>query len=130
MKDAIAAFLLLTSSAAGAQQTDWSRAARVDVDLSSFRFRPAILHLKHGQAYTIVFHNSADGGHDFVAKDFFAHAMLAPAARRTVSDGEVELHGGESATISLIAPPSGTYEAHCSHFMHKTMGMTGEIIVE
>ncbi len=130
VKYAILALMLFAPGAAGAQQTDWSHATRIDVDLSSFKFRPETLHLKQGQAYVIAFHNSSDGGHDFVAKDFFAHATLAPVARQVVIKGEVELHGGESATVSLVAPPPGAYEAHCSHAMHKAMGMKGEIIVD
>jgi plastocyanin len=126
---ALAAFGLVAANAA-AQPVDWSHATNVDVELSSFKFSPEVLHLKHGEAYALHFHNSAGGGHDFVAKDFFAHASLAPASQQAVAHGEIELHGGATADVTLIAPSAGTYEVHCSHFMHESMGMKGQIIVE
>jgi plastocyanin len=32
-------------------------------------------------------------------------------------------------TIRLTAPAAGRYKVNCSHFMHSTFGMIGEIIV-
>ncbi len=109
---------------------DWSKAETVEIDLKNFAFSPASLHLKRGTAYRLHFVNQSSGGHDFTAKDFFAAATLDPATAGAVSNGTVKLAGNQSADIDLIAPQVGHFEAHCSHLMHATMGMTGEVVVE
>jgi len=76
------------------------------------------------------FVNTAKGGHDFSAKAFFAAAEVAPEDRALVAKGSVELSGGQSADVHLTAPAAGSYEAHCSHFMHASLGMTGMILVQ
>jgi len=43
-------------------------------------------------------------------------------------NGEVELKPRETKTVTLI-PQAGTYQAHCSHFMHATMGMHTQVVV-
>jgi uncharacterized cupredoxin-like copper-binding protein len=122
---ALAALVLLASNAPGAAQTP----DRVEIDLSSFKFTPSTIALHHGQSYVLHFVNKASGGHDFAAKAFFKAATIAPGDRATVAKGQIELDGGETADVHLTAPAPGTYEAHCSHFMHSTFGMTGSIVV-
>jgi len=100
------------------------------VEMSNFKFTPATLALARGRPYVLHFVNSASGGHDFVAKDFFAAATIAPEDRAKVKNGEVELSGGESADIHLVANTAGTYKSHCSHFMHSSFGMTGTVVVQ
>jgi uncharacterized cupredoxin-like copper-binding protein len=121
---------ILGSTAASAQAVDWGHATRIEIGLDSFKIIPATTTLRHGEAYVLHFTNRSSGGHDFVAKDFFAHATLAAQDREIAKHGEVELSGGDSADVHLIAPAAGTYEAHCSHFMHATMGMKGQIVVQ
>jgi uncharacterized cupredoxin-like copper-binding protein len=104
-------------------------AERIEVNLTSFKFTPARIDLRHGQAYVLHLVNQSDGGHDFNAKAFFAAAQLAPEGKAKANHGEVELAGGESTDIHLIAPPPGSYELHCGHFMHSTFGMKGSIEV-
>lgn len=122
------AALLALAHAAPAQDTDWTHAPRVEIDLSSFKYTPATIPLRHGQPYVLVFVNKADGGHDLVAQRFFAVARVADPAK--IAKGEVELGGGETAEVRLIAPPAGTYDVHCSHFMHSTFGMKASIVVQ
>jgi len=100
------------------------------VELSNFKFTPATITLTHGRPYVIHFVNSASGGHDYVAKDFFAAATIAPEDRAKIKNGEIELSGGESADIHLVANMPGTYKSHCSHFMHSSFGMTGQVVVQ
>ena len=114
----------------GAQAPAQTAPERVEIDLSNFRFTPATITLRHGQAYVLHFVNTAKGGHDFAAKAFFDAATVAPEDRAAVAKGEIELRGGQSADVRLTAPAAGTYEAHCSHFMHSTFGMTGKIVVQ
>lgn len=100
------------------------------VELSSFKFTPATLTLRQGERYHIRFVNTSSGGHDFVAKKFFATSTLSAADAEKVRGGEIDVGGGESVEISVTPNQAGTFESHCSHFMHSTFGMTGEIIVE
>ena len=100
---------------------------RIDIELSNFKFAPATIQLKAGQPY--LFHLTSDGGHSFAAPAFFAAATIAPADRGKVASGKIELEAGDSIDIYLTAPGAGSYEAHCTHFLHTTRGMKGKIIV-
>jgi uncharacterized cupredoxin-like copper-binding protein len=113
-----------------AQATDWSKAKRIDIAMANFNFTPSRIVLHHGDAYILHFTNAAKGGHNFMAKSFFSAAKVAPGdAARTIK-GVVELDGGQSTDIRLIAPAAAIYEVHCSHFLHQSFGMKGEIAVE
>lgn len=120
----IAAFALTAS--AQPQRID-AQPQRIDIQLSDFKFAPKTITLTHDQPY--VLHLSSRGGHSFAAKAFFAAATVPAADRAKIKDGLVELKGGESVDIHLTAPAAGSYEAHCSHFMHSKLGMTGKIVV-
>lgn len=120
------ALLLALSPAASAQSTE----GRVTVELSSFKFTPKALTLRQGQRYRLHLVNTASGGHDFVAKEFFAASTIAPEDRDKIRDGRIDLHGEEAVDVILTPNRAGTYKVHCSHFMHSTFGMTGEIVVQ
>jgi uncharacterized cupredoxin-like copper-binding protein len=126
----IAVMALLASPVVIADAANSLNASRVEIGLESFKFVPETITLTHGNAYVLHLVNRAKGSHDFVAKVFFAHAVLAPQDSGVVKDGGVELHGGESMDLHIVAPPAGTYEIHCSHFLHSAMGMTGHIVVQ
>lgn len=121
---------ILLAGFAGGAATSQVLSQAITVELSSFKFTPATMRLTHGHSYVIHFVNSASGGHDFVAKEFFASATVAPEDRAKIAKGEVELGGGESVDIHLVPNSTGTYKSHCSHFMHSSLGMTGQVIVE
>ena len=129
---AMAACAGLIASHASAQPApvDWSKAETMQIDLTNFAFSPASIHLKQGTAYRLHFVNQSSGGHDFTAKDFFAAAALDPATAGAVTNGTVRLAGNQTVDIDLIASQTGHFEAHCSHLMHATLGMTGEVVVE
>lgn len=105
--------------------------AKVTVALANFSFTPADLHLHAGHPVTIHFVNNGSGGHDFTAADFFAAATMDAANRARVggTKGRISLGKGESSDVTLV-PRAGTYKAHCSHFMHSSLGMTGKVIVD
>ena len=103
---------------------------RVVIDMVSFKYKPTAITLRHGQAYTLHFVNRSRGGHDFTAKAFFAAAQVAPADRAKITGGEVEVAGGTEVDIQITAPAPGRYSVHCSHFMHKILGMKAAIIVD
>lgn len=126
--------LMLAPAQAAAQSSpglpDWSRAEVVAVQLSSFRFTPATITLKQGRAYDLHLENRASGGHDFAAKEFFSAAQIMDADRAKASGGKVSLAAGQSVDVHFIAPHAGTYKLRCTHFMHSSFGMTGEIVVQ
>ncbi|CAM3240270.1 EfeO-type cupredoxin-like domain-containing protein [Sphingomonas antarctica] len=103
----------------------------ITVELSNFHFTPSALTLHHGQAYTLHIVNTASGGHDFVAPEFFAASQIAPADRAKVAGGKVDVGGGEAVDIHFTAPAhAATYKLKCSHFLHASFGMTGSITVD
>jgi plastocyanin len=106
-----------------------SGATNVEIEMASFKYRPATIRLEHGRDYVLHFVNTASGGHDFTAQAFFDAARIAPEDRARLDKGSVGLAGGKEARIHLTAPAASHYKVHCSHFMHSTMGMTGEIVV-
>ena len=100
-----------------------------NVQLSNFKFSPRQIVLDHGHAYVLRLANVAGGGHDFTAPEFFAASAVAPADRRLVAEGEVEVPPGQVREIHLTAPAAGRYKLKCSHSMHKFFGMSGKIVV-
>lgn len=132
---AVAAFTLVPMEAAsqglpGAADRGPDHAETVSVQLSSFRFTPATIRLRQGQAYDLHLENLSPGGHDFAAGEFFAAARIAAADRAKLSGGKVALGGRESVDLHLVAPRAGTYKVRCTHFMHGAFGMTGQIVVQ
>jgi len=121
----LAAALAITAPVLAADQ-----AAKAEVVMANFSFTPETLHLHAGQSVTIHFVNNGSGGHDFTAAEFFSAATMDAANRTKVggAKGRVSLGKGESVDITLT-PKEGDYPAHCSHFLHSTMGMTGKILV-
>lgn len=108
-----------------------SQAAKTEVVLANFSFSPKELHLHAGQSTTIHFVNKGSGGHDFTAAEFFSAATMDAANRAKVdgAKGRVSLGKDEALDVTLI-PKAGTYKAHCSHFMHSSLGMTGKVVVD
>ncbi|NNM77875.1 multicopper oxidase domain-containing protein [Sphingomonas sp. ID1715] len=120
---------LLTPLLLAAAPPDWGTAHELEVRLSSFAFTPERIELKSGDAYRLHLVNTAGGGHNFDAPEFFAKAQVAATDRPRIAKGTIELKGGETADIRFVAPAPGTYKLHCSHLLHASFGMTGEIVV-
>jgi uncharacterized cupredoxin-like copper-binding protein len=129
---AVAFALVATQASSQATQgaPDWSHAETVTVELSNFKFSPSTMQLKQGQAYDLRLANMASGGHDFSASEFFAASRILDADRAKITEGRVPVTGGKSIDIHLVAPAAGTYKLRCTHFMHSSFGMTGEIVVQ
>ena len=108
-----------------------SQTAKTEVVLANFSFTPEELHLHAGQSTTIHFVNNGSGGHDFTAAEFFSAATMDAANRARIggATGRVSLGKDQSLDVTLT-PKAGTYKAHCSHFMHSSLGMTGKIVVD
>jgi plastocyanin len=95
------------------------------INIANYSFMPKPIQLAAGRPVTLTFVNRSGGGHNFSAKAFFASSTITAGA---APDGKIELAGHETKSITLI-PRTGNYEAHCSHFLHASMGMTDQIVV-
>ena len=118
---AAAAMSLLVAAPVSGQQP-----AQVVVQVWSFGFAPNPIRLAAGKPVIMTFVNQSGGSHDFSAPGFFQHARITAGA---APDDEIELKGHETKRITLV-PVRGTYQAHCSHFLHKQLGMSDAIIVQ
>jgi uncharacterized cupredoxin-like copper-binding protein len=130
MRPSLAAltFLLATQTPLAGLSAQGS-AETISVELSSFKFAPSTLTLQHGHAYRLHLVNAASGGHDFAAPAFFAASTIAPGDQGKVAGGKVRLSGKQTIDIVLTPQRAGTYSLTCTHFMHSTFGMKGQIIV-
>src|SRR5215212_4272918 len=79
------------------------------IELSSFSYSPQAIALSAGKPVTLTFVNRSKDGHDFTAKNFFAHSRIVSGS---APGGEIELKGGQSRSVTLI-PAAGRYQAHC-----------------
>jgi uncharacterized cupredoxin-like copper-binding protein len=119
----------LTLSLPAAAQPVWDHAQPITIDMANFAFSPATVSLRRGVVYRLHFQNRGRGAHDFTAPGFFAQATIDPNDLGKLGKGGVELRGGESADLRLVANQPGRYAVRCTHFLHKAFGMTGRIIV-
>ena len=124
-----AAFILFSVSAAAQPAPDWNHAQRVEVKLASFSFTPKSIHLRAGHPIVLHLTNISSGGHDFTAKQFFAASTVRAQDRAAVRGGSVEVGKHRSVDIALV-PRAGRYPLKCGHTLHKTFGMSGEIVVD
>jgi plastocyanin len=84
----ILALFTLSASAGSAQPTDQGVVRPLTIELSSFKFTPATLQLQRGTTYRIHFVNVSSGGHNFVAREFFAASTIAATDQGKVHDAK------------------------------------------
>lgn len=120
---ALAALAMLASTPAVAQS------ATIEVRMSNFKFEPRSIELRAGQDYALTLINESNGGHSFAASDFFARAIVNAADRALIREGTIEVPGHQRRTIRFRAAPAGAYKVKCTHTLHGTFGMKGEIVV-
>ena len=118
---AAAAALSLIGSAAATQTATPVQT----IQLYSYGYGPDPIVLSAGKPVTLNFVNRAGKGHDFTAPKFFSSSKIVAGS---VAGGEVELGGGQSASVTLV-PSAGRYKVHCGKPFHKMLGMSGDIIV-
>ena len=121
---AAAAALALLGSA-GHSQAGQTTPPIQTVQLYSYGYSPDPIVLTAGKPVTLKFVNRAGKGHDFTAPRFFDSSKIVAG---NVAEGEVDLRGGQSTSITLV-PTAGRYKVHCGKPFHKVMGMRGDIVV-
>jgi uncharacterized cupredoxin-like copper-binding protein len=107
---------------------DWAQARRIDMALSNFEFSPRQITFMQNQPYVLHLENHGSGAHNFNAPEFFGTVLLRDT-HSAGRDGAIEVAKGEARDIYLVPAKSGAFRLTCSHFLHATMGMTGEIVV-
>ena len=120
-----APLILAAVASIGAAVPGIAQPAQLTVRVWSFGFAPTPIHLAAGKPVTLTFVNESGSSHDFTAPGFFQHARIVSGS----AENEVELKPHETKALTLV-PAAGSYEAHCSHFMHKQMGMDARIVVD
>ena len=100
------------------------------VTLSNFAFTPKVVTLRANTPYRLHLVNAASGDHAFSAPEFFAAATITPSDQSKISNGAVEIEGGQSIDVTVTPTRAGTYALKCTHFMHAVFGMTGQIVVQ
>lgn len=121
----VVAMLSLAPGLAAAAQTSVPSGAQT-ILVWSFGFAPNPIHLAAERPVTLTFVNRSGSNHDFVAHTFFGRSTIISGS---ASEGEIDLPPHATRTITLI-PRTGSYSAHCSHFFHKQLGMSDQIIVD
>ena len=102
----------------------------IQVTLSNFSFAPDRLHLQRGVPYTLRLTNTAGGGHAFSAPEFFGAMMVASQDSGKIANGKVEVPAHETVDIAITPMTAGTYNITCTHFLHNTMGMHGQALID
>ncbi len=101
----------------------------ISVQLSEFKFTPPEIMLNKGQHYVLHLTDSGKRDHSFTAKGFFQTVTFDPASASAVHDGDIDLKSGVTADVGFTPQTAGTYDMHCDHPFHATLGMRGHIVV-
>ena len=124
------ALVLLAIPLAPADEARAQAVTPISITLTNYAFTPSALNLQAGMTYHLHFINSGSKDHNFSAPQFFAAAQVAPEDQAKVEKGRVALEGGQSLDITVTPDRPGTFAVECTHFMHKMMGMHGNIVVQ
>ena len=124
------AFVLLAVPLVPLDEALAQTAEPISITLTNYAFTPSALNLKSGMTYHLHFINSGSKDHNFSAPEFFAASQIAPEDQAKVEKGRVALEGGQSLDITITPDRPGTFAVECTHFMHKMMGMHGNIVVQ
>jgi plastocyanin len=124
------AFFAASSSFASAQDAAPNPKQDMEIVLQNFSFTPSMLHLQRNTTYTLHLTNRATGGHTFSAPELFGAVTVPPQESAKITGGKIEVPAGQTVDVTFTPIKAGTYRIVCSHFLHSTMGMHGEAIVE
>jgi plastocyanin len=122
---AAAAALCIVAAAASSAQAPVAAPVQ-QILLYSYGYTPSPIVLAAGKPVTLTFVNRAGKSHDFTAPKFFASSRIL--AGHVERGEEIELNGGQSASVTLI-PAAGEFRVRCSKPFHTMLGMSGKIIV-
>jgi plastocyanin len=123
--------LVLIAIPLAAMDSAWAQTATpISITLSSYSFTPNVLNLQAGTTYHLHFINSGSKDHNFSAPEFFAASQVAPEDQSKIEKGLVSLDSGQTVDVTVTPEHPGSFPVECTHFMHKMMGMRGNITVQ
>jgi plastocyanin len=122
-------FSMVLVAPALAQSVNWTTATPVTVALSSFAYAPSTVRMPAGVPVRLILANESSGGHNFAAPEFFAAANVREEDRALIRRSAVEVRRNSSVVVHLV-PRAGRYRLRCTHLLHTSFGMSGEIVVE
>lgn len=126
MKTLLAIAMALAAAAPAIGQAP--RPAAVSVAMENFKFEPNTVQLRAGVPTILHLVNTAGGGHNFTAPQFFAAAKIAPGSQALVRGGTVEVPKHSAVDVE-VTPAAGNYPLKCTHTLHAAFGMKGTIQV-
>ena len=122
-------------AAAIAASADWSNAEARTIVLADYSFTPNDPVFKRDQTYRLHLENKSTHKHTFGSDTFFQAIAVqylqvggADVSRKGLKN--IELDPGQAADISFVAVSPGTYGFYCDVFLHDTMGMDGNIVIQ
>jgi uncharacterized cupredoxin-like copper-binding protein len=124
---AIAAFLLVALTPAGALAADWSNAQTVTVVTVEYAFKPNNLTFHKGVVYRLHIDNQGKQEHEFTAPEFFKAIRIRDPKIVNADLTEIVIQPGEQKDLYFIARQPGSYKLICSD--HDWAGMTGDITI-
>jgi uncharacterized cupredoxin-like copper-binding protein len=120
-------------AAEGLAGVDWAHAETVTLSLSEFAFSPTSVTLRAGQPVRLRLVNAGNIAHNFTSPDLFRSVALRPedgtGARVLASGGSVEVPAGQTRELLLVPLSPGRHAFECTHPLHATLGMRGEVVV-
>lgn len=121
--------LLLAAPAAAQREPEWRTAQEYDVLLRPWAYEPRLIRLPADRPVRLHFVNQSRVTMAFSAPRFFRAARLRPRDGDVVRRGGLRLAPGERRSVDLVAP-AGRYRAHSANLIHRTLGMSAQILVE
>lgn len=122
------AALALAAPAAG-QEPEWRTAPEAQILLRPFAYEPQLIRLEAGRPVKLHFVNNSRSTLSVSAPAFFRAARLRGREAQSLAGGRFRLAPGERRTIALV-PAAGRYRARSGNLVHRTLGMSAEILVE
>ena len=97
--------------------------------LRPFAYEPRTIRLEAGRPVQLQFVNNSRSTLSVSAPAFFRAARLRGREARRLAGGGFRLAPGERLTVALVPAP-GRYRARSTNLLHRTLGMSAEILVE
>ena len=121
--------LLLAAPAAAQREPEWRTAQEYDVLLRPWAYEPRLIRLPAGRPVRSISSTRAAPPWRSARRASSARRGCGRATRTSSRRGGLRLAPGERRSVDLVAP-AGRYRAHSSNLIHRTLGMSAEIVVE
>lgn len=118
---------LAAAPLAPAGATDWSKARKVTVVTSEYKFTPSSLTFRTGVAYRLHLDNRGKETHEFTAPGFFKAIRMRDPKPLNAERTEIVIQPGRHQDLYFVAATPGSFKLRCSD--HDWAGMVGSITI-